>query len=165
MLTHIVPLSTDTQAHHVLGDCLVIAQRFLSLDFLAPRTRMPRCAAQKCVITFGEHKHLPTRGTRWTGVECSACPRSCRVTRHSLCCFTVLETPARCGVQQSNNPRNGNLHFRTFFPVQALNELEYPEKLQRLLLTPQREMTVELVSVINEHRCCLLGPHLAVTCM
>lgn len=28
---------------------------------------------------------------------------------------------------------------------QALNELEYPEKLQRLLLTPNREMGVELV--------------------
>ena len=28
---------------------------------------------------------------------------------------------------------------------QALNELEYPQKLQKLLLTPNREMTVELV--------------------
>ena len=28
---------------------------------------------------------------------------------------------------------------------QALRELEYPEKLQRLLLTPQREVLVELV--------------------
>ena len=30
-------------------------------------------------------------------------------------------------------------------PLQALAELEYPEKLQRLLLTPQREVLVELV--------------------
>lgn len=29
--------------------------------------------------------------------------------------------------------------------MQALQELEYPEKLQRLLLTPQREVLVELV--------------------
>ena len=29
--------------------------------------------------------------------------------------------------------------------LQALAELEYPEKLQRLLLTPQREVLVELV--------------------
>jgi hypothetical protein len=29
--------------------------------------------------------------------------------------------------------------------LQALNELEYPEKLQKLLLTPNREMGVELV--------------------
>lgn len=29
--------------------------------------------------------------------------------------------------------------------LQALQELEYPEKLQRLLLTPQREVLVELV--------------------
>lgn len=28
---------------------------------------------------------------------------------------------------------------------QALNELEYPDKLQKLLLTPNREMGVELV--------------------
>ena len=31
------------------------------------------------------------------------------------------------------------------FSLQALKELEYPEKLQRLLLTPQREVLVELV--------------------
>ncbi|GFH25435.1 glutamate dehydrogenase [Haematococcus lacustris] len=31
------------------------------------------------------------------------------------------------------------------FIKEALVELDYPEKLQRLLLTPQREMTVELV--------------------
>jgi hypothetical protein len=29
--------------------------------------------------------------------------------------------------------------------LQALNELEYPDKLQKLLLTPNREMGVELV--------------------
>jgi glutamate dehydrogenase (NAD(P)+) len=29
--------------------------------------------------------------------------------------------------------------------VQALNRLDYPEKLQSLLLTPRREMSVELV--------------------
>ena len=29
--------------------------------------------------------------------------------------------------------------------MQALKELEYPHKLQRLLLTPQREVLVELV--------------------
>ena len=29
--------------------------------------------------------------------------------------------------------------------AQALKTLEYPEKLQRLLLTPQREVLVELV--------------------
>lgn len=29
--------------------------------------------------------------------------------------------------------------------LQALKELEYPQKLQRLLLTPQREVLVELV--------------------
>ena len=29
--------------------------------------------------------------------------------------------------------------------LQALSALEYPEKLQRLLLTPQREVVVELV--------------------
>lgn len=29
--------------------------------------------------------------------------------------------------------------------LQALKELEYPEKLQRLLLTPEREVLVELV--------------------
>lgn len=31
------------------------------------------------------------------------------------------------------------------FCMQALKTLEYPEKLQRLLLTPQREVLVELV--------------------
>lgn len=29
--------------------------------------------------------------------------------------------------------------------MQALNELEYPERLQKLLLTPNRELGVELV--------------------
>lgn len=46
------------------------------------------------------------------------------------------------------------------FHVQALNELEYPEKLQRLLLTPQREMTVELVSYIIRASMLLVGPSL-----
>ena len=29
--------------------------------------------------------------------------------------------------------------------LQALNRLDYPEKLQNMLLTPRREMSVELV--------------------
>ncbi|MEW5302066.1 MAG: hypothetical protein WDW36_004876 [Sanguina aurantia] len=40
----------------------------------------------------------------------------------------------------SSHSENTNTFLR-----EALNELEYPEKLQKLLLTPQREMTVELV--------------------
>ena len=32
---------------------------------------------------------------------------------------------------------------------EALNHLEYPEKLQRMLLTPMREMTVELVVTMD----------------
>jgi hypothetical protein len=42
---------------------------------------------------------------------------------------------------QTNRPP----HVQTPVPLQALNELEYPEKLQKLLLTPNREMGVELV--------------------
>ena len=43
----------------------------------------------------------------------------------------------------SLNPDNSSL--RNSFPLQALLQLEYPDKLQRLLLTPQREVLVELV--------------------
>jgi hypothetical protein len=35
------------------------------------------------------------------------------------------------------------------FIKEALNHLEYPEKLQRMLLTPMREMTVELVVTMD----------------
>lgn len=35
------------------------------------------------------------------------------------------------------------------FLLQALAELEYPEKLQKMLLTAQREMSVELVMQVK----------------
>jgi glutamate dehydrogenase (NAD(P)+) len=38
-----------------------------------------------------------------------------------------------------------NADLTTPYTLQALKELEYPHKLQRLLLTPQREVLVELV--------------------
>jgi len=41
---------------------------------------------------------------------------------------------------QSSHAENTNTFLR-----EALNELEYPQKLQKLLLTPNREMSVELV--------------------
>ena len=39
----------------------------------------------------------------------------------------------------------GLIHLNACVHLQALQSLEYPEKLQRLLLTPQREVLVELV--------------------
>lgn len=44
--------------------------------------------------------------------------------------------------QKRNNSASANTNF---FIKEALRELEYPQKLQRLLLTPQREVLVELV--------------------
>lgn len=43
------------------------------------------------------------------------------------------------------------LEIHTCRPRQALNELEYPEKLQKLLLTPNREMGVELVVQVRHN--------------
>ena len=40
------------------------------------------------------------------------------------------------------DPKNSQI---TLSGLQALAELEYPDKLQKLLLTPQREVLVELV--------------------
>ncbi|BDA50123.1 Glutamate dehydrogenase [Coccomyxa sp. Obi] len=44
--------------------------------------------------------------------------------------------------QKRSNSASANTNF---FIKEALKELEYPQKLQRLLLTPQREVLVELV--------------------
>lgn len=53
---------------------------------------------------------------------------------------SVGEPAWRHGRAASSHAENTNTFLR-----EALHELEYPEKLQRMLLTPQREMSVELV--------------------
>mmetsp|Transcript_11863 Transcript_11863/g.25473 ORF Transcript_11863/g.25473 Transcript_11863/m.25473 type:complete len:449 (-) Transcript_11863:687-2033(-) len=45
-----------------------------------------------------------------------------------------------CGQRRASHAAATNTFIK-----EALNELDYPEKLQKLLLTPQREMSVELV--------------------
>jgi hypothetical protein len=48
--------------------------------------------------------------------------------------------------------------------LQALNELEYPEKLQKLLLTPNREMGVELVVQMDSGEIEVCQLTLQITC-
>jgi len=65
----------------------------------------------------------------------------------SIAGITSLAAPASVAFQQlrkASHAENTNVFLR-----EALVKLEYPEKLQRLLLTPQREMAVELVMQLD----------------
>lgn len=68
-------------------------------------------------------------------------------------CSTTLTQPtiglcqalAPSATFASSQLRNSHAEATNTFLREALVELDYPERLQKLLLTPQREMTVELV--------------------
>ncbi|KAF8056868.1 hypothetical protein HT031_006212 [Scenedesmus sp. PABB004] len=61
-----------------------------------------------------------------------------------LACAASAAARLPAALQQARAASSHAEHTNTFLR-EALNELEYPEKLQKLLLTPNREMGVELV--------------------
>jgi glutamate dehydrogenase (NAD(P)+) len=64
--------------------------------------------------------------------------------RRAACLASRQLAPSFALAQQVRHASSHSENTNTFIK-EALQELEYPEKLQRLLLTPQREVLVELV--------------------
>jgi glutamate dehydrogenase (NAD(P)+) len=60
----------------------------------------------------------------------------------------AVQVSAGAGIaaaQQQQQQRQSHAENTNHFIKEALKHLEYPERLQKLLLTPEREVTVELV--------------------
>jgi Glu/Leu/Phe/Val dehydrogenase, dimerisation domain len=111
---------------------VVLQQRYASSHSEDTNTFIKEvCAASRFPSVYNANSCIRTRGLQASGKPLL------------LVCYTVQRNCEFVTWQYSNGLRENGSCVPLYH--QALQELEYPAKLQKLLLTPERELVVELV--------------------